>query len=443
MKKSRINWTIKRLNKEINNNVISFDYPIQRAGGQWDMLQKSLLIHSVACDYPIPPLYALANNEVVGEKETQIYYILDGKQRLTNLRSFIQNEYRLDIETPTFKLEGEEYSLAQHNFDELPDNVKDAILDFTLDIFKIEDADDDEIEDMFFRLNNGTPLSSQQKAKAKMGAESAIRLQGLAQHPLMIDNAVFTVLQKRKADDEVSLVQAMMLLDKEYPLGKFGTKEVFDYTTSLRQGKEQIFKTLEKSMDFLSATLGTVTEKNLLKKLHMPFVLYASNEALEQGLTAHTFKFWIESFKEKLMSKENGEMLDGSLNDNAWLYKLGCGAGATKAEKVSDRLSATEIELKNFYKELEQEVLEEKALSEENAEKDRLHMEQMKKEQEEPKATEPKDNNNNKGKNKNKNKNKGNGNKEVSEPVVATQDTVEPVVEPTKESNIEVITIKN
>lgn len=359
MKKSRINWTLKRFNKEITNNVVSFEYPIQRAGGQWDLLQKSLLIHSVACDYPIPPLYALAQMEIIGDKEAQIYYILDGKQRLTNLRSFILGDYRLDDNTPIFKIEGDEYNLAKHKFDELPDNVKDAILDFTLDIFKIEEATDEEIEDMFFRLNNGTPLSAQQKAKAKMGAESAIRLQELTNHSLMTENAVFTELQKRKADDEVALVQSMMLLDKNYTVGKFGTNEVFQYTTALRDGKDEVYTTLENAMNFLSDTLGTQAEKTLLKKLHMPFVLFASDQALQKGLSNHTFKFWIEDFKEKLMNKENGVMLDGKENENAWLYKVGCGAGATKAEKVSDRWTATKQTLTDFYAELEKEAQEE------------------------------------------------------------------------------------
>lgn len=381
MKKSRINWTLKRFNKEITNNVISFDYPIQRAGGQWDDLQKSLLIHSVACDYPVPPLYALAQNEIVGDKEVQIYYILDGKQRLTNLRSYILGEYRLDEETPLFKIEGQEYNLAKYKFDELPDNVKDAILDFTLDIFKIEEADDDEIEDMFFRLNNGTPLSAQQKAKAKMGAESAIRLQGLTKHSLMNDNAVFTNLQKRKADDEVALVQSMMLLDDSFQVGKFGTKEVFEYTTSLRDSKDEVFTKLENAMNFLSDTLGASTEKTLLKKLHLPFVLYASNDALQKGLSTHTFKFWIEDFKEKLMSKTNGVMLDGKENYDAWLYKVGCGAGATKAEKVSDRLTATKQTLNEFYAEIEKETQEEKK---------QLELHKKKKEEESKKAKEAK-----------------------------------------------------
>lgn len=365
MKKSRINWTLKRFNKEIGNNVVSFDYPIQRASEQWNAYQKSLLIHSVACDYPVPPLYALTEVEKVDGKDVQIYYILDGKQRLTNIRSFILGEYKLDKDTPIFKVEGEEFDLKGKKYEELPETVKDAILDFTLDIFKIEEVTDEEIEEMFFRLNNGTPLSQQQKAKAKMGAESAIRLQGLAKHPLMTENAVLTKNQIAKAEDEVALVQAMMLLDENYTVGNFGTKDVFDYTTSLRAEKEYVFEKLEKAMDFLHESLGDSKEKTLLKKLNLPFVIYASYDACEKGLTPHSFKFWTNSFKGKLLDKENGEMLNGATNENAWLYKLGCGQGAPKAFKVERRWTATKMELEALYKEIEREIEEEKKQLEE------------------------------------------------------------------------------
>lgn len=376
MKKSRLNWTVKRFNKEITNNAVSFDYPIQRAGGQWDDEKVSLLIHSIACDFPVPPLYALAQKEIVGSKEKEILYILDGKQRLTSLRSFIQNEFRLSESTPIFNVEGQKYNLTKHKFDELPEVIKDAVLEFTLDILKIEDALDEEIEDMFFRLNNGVSLSAQQKAKAKLGAEMALKLKTAIEHPLLTKNAVFTELQKKQAHDEVALVQAMMLIDKDFQVGKFGTKEVFEYTASLRDDKDYVLVELLKALDFLHEVLGEHKEKTLLKKINFPFVVYASHEALEKGLSVHTFKFFIESFKEKLLSKENGVMLDGKENENAWLYKMGCGAGATKAEKVSDRLTATKHELNDLYKEIEEE---------EKVEKERLVLLQQKRLEEQAK----------------------------------------------------------
>ena len=387
MRKTRLNWTIKRFNKEMASNTISFDYPIQRAGGQWDNMQKSLLIHSVACDYPVPPLFALASKEIVGDKEKEILYILDGKQRSTNIRDFINGEYRLHEETPTFIVEGEKYELGGYNFEELPDEVQDAINEFTLDIFKLEDALDEQIEEVFYRLNNGQSLSAQQKAKAKLGAEMALKLKGAMEHPMMLNtgekdsphNVVFTDLQRKQSQDEVALVQSMMLIDDDFQVGKFGTQDVFDYTVSLRGGnKDHVLENLQKALDLLHETFGKgVKEKQLLKKINFPFVVYASHQAVKKGLSSHTFKYWIDGFKEKLMDKSNGVLFEGSENPNAWLYKVGSGAGATKAEKVAQRLKATNDELEAFFKELEDEM------KQEEIERERIRIEREKREKEE------------------------------------------------------------
>ena len=353
MRTTKFNWTIKQFTNHLNKGTVSFEYPIQRAGGQWDLLQKSLLIHSIACDYPIPNLYSLVEKEIIGEgskaKQMDVFFILDGKQRLTSIRDFLAGEYRLDENTPTFKVEGNEYELAKFRFDELPEEVKDTILSRSLDVYKIEDALDSEIEDMFYRLNNGTSLSQQQKAKAKMGSESAKAMQHLMKLPLMTENASFTPLQIKKADDEVAIVQAMMLLDDSYTVTRFGTKEVFEYSASLRDGKADVFYKLEKAMEYLHNTIGSgIKEKKLLSKLHFPMVIFASNQALQAEIPESIFAEWLQSFKEQINSKENGEMLNGSVNPDAWLYKLGCGAGATKAEKVSNRYVATKGSMDDF-----------------------------------------------------------------------------------------------
>jgi hypothetical protein len=83
---------------------ISFDYPIQRQADQWDHLQKSLLIHSIIEDYPIPALYT-----TVQEK---IYQVLDGKQRLTTILDYINDQYPLHPDTPIAVIEDEKYNLT-------------------------------------------------------------------------------------------------------------------------------------------------------------------------------------------------------------------------------------------------------------------------------------------------------------------------------------------
>ena len=80
MIKTTLNWTVKNLKSMYDGkNTLQMDHVIQRQSGQWegDRLKKSLLIHSLLANYPVPPVYCL--KEEVKEKKDlrtgrQIFY---------------------------------------------------------------------------------------------------------------------------------------------------------------------------------------------------------------------------------------------------------------------------------------------------------------------------------------------------------------------------------
>ena len=71
-------------------------------------------------------------------------------------------------ETPDAEIEGENYSLAGKTFGELDVDVQQELLRFKFQMFAFEDCTDDMIEEIFFRLNNSTPLTKPQKSKPLM-----------------------------------------------------------------------------------------------------------------------------------------------------------------------------------------------------------------------------------------------------------------------------------
>lgn len=344
MKKSSINWTVKQFAGMVDKGTISFNYPIQRAGGQWDDMQKSLLIHSLAGDYPVPPLYSIVEKqvqEVKGkEKEVSVYMILDGKQRLTNITSFIKNEYALHEGTPSVSIDDEDYVLAGKTFDELEEEVQDKVRDFNLLNYKIDEATDEEIEDMFFRLNNGTPLSKQQKAKAKMGNAWAGKIKELTSHNMMKEKASFTELQLRKADDETALLQTMMLIDDSYEWKSISSNDVFDYAQSFKndESKDEIIEKIKATMDYLDKAFDG-KESVLLKKVHFPMTLITAMKAMEMDIHHLRFSDWKEEFKKALKHK----------SDIRTNYKNYGGAGSVKKDKTNGRINAMQEHLIAYF----------------------------------------------------------------------------------------------
>ena len=81
MIKTTLNWTVKNLKSMYDGkNTLQMDHVIQRQSGQWegDRLKKSLLIHSILANYPVPPIYCL--KEPINEKD---YSYSRGYQRLS------------------------------------------------------------------------------------------------------------------------------------------------------------------------------------------------------------------------------------------------------------------------------------------------------------------------------------------------------------------------
>ncbi|GAB6253526.1 DUF262 domain-containing protein [Bacillus cereus] len=344
MKKSSVNWSVKQYAGMVDKGTISFDYPIQRKDGQWDDVQKSLLIHSLAGDYPVPALYSILDKRVMEvkgkEKEVSVYMILDGKQRLTNITNFMKNEYKLHEETPDVNIDDEDYELAGKYFDDLEEEVQDKIRDFSLQIYKIDEATDEEVEEMLYRLNNGTPMSKQQKAKAKMGNVWAGKIKELTDHNMMKEKASFTELQLRKADDETALLQTMMLIDDSYEWKSISSNDVFDYAQSFKNddSKDAIIEKIKATMDYLDKAFDG-KESVLLKKVHFPMTMLTAMKAMEDERHHLRFSDWKEEFKKALKSK----------SEIRTQYKNYGGAGSVKKEKTIGRINEMQSHLDRYF----------------------------------------------------------------------------------------------
>jgi hypothetical protein len=120
----------------------------------WGNDKKRKLIDSILRGWNLPKLYFRKN-------EDGIFECVDGQQRLIAIWEFYDNKLKLDSDTAN-KFGGKYYK-------DLPDDASDAFDDFELHIEEIEDASDRELEDLFLRLQFGTPLNTPEKLNAVGG----------------------------------------------------------------------------------------------------------------------------------------------------------------------------------------------------------------------------------------------------------------------------------
>ena len=138
----------------------------------WSFAQKQLLIDTILRGYDVPKLYW----RKTGSKPDS-YEVVDGQQRIRAICEFINEDYNM----PKKADDVEEYAIASLKYSDLPDELRIRFDTYPLDVIIVSDTDEDEVREMFLRLQNGTTLKAQEKRNAMTGEMRGF-VKDLAQH---------------------------------------------------------------------------------------------------------------------------------------------------------------------------------------------------------------------------------------------------------------------
>lgn len=144
------------------------DSNYQRPADVWSLEDKQCLIDSILKSDPLPLFFL---NERDGK-----YYIVDGQQRLSVIKGFHEQKFRLSEKFSGQELEGK-------RFEDLPPALQQRFLEYDLDIRYIN-GDDEKIRSIFSRLQRGKPLVLGERLNALPGNIVLIMRQ-LAKHPFI------------------------------------------------------------------------------------------------------------------------------------------------------------------------------------------------------------------------------------------------------------------
>lgn len=373
MNKTKLTWTVSNIEKmHEEKKVLSFDHPIQRKSEMWNSRQKSLLIHSMLANYPVPSIYVLReDSQELDEKKKPVfnYFVMDGKQRLTSVLSYIWGEFPLEDDIPNILVDETEYEIAGKYFCDLDEPVQYEIKRYKFDIIAFEECSNREIEEIFFRLNNSSPLTKSQVAKAKIGVELAELMNELLASKFFVTGCNFSKAQLKASDDQRCLLQAMMLLDTnnvpDFELKDFSETSILEYSESIRENySDRQSNILKSAIQYLT---DAFPEKNKqLRKISIPMLIYLADAAEDAEIKPRFFRDWWNYFTEE------DELME--------VYKTFCSSGSTKLEKIKGRLAVMvksfciyhEIDIPEELKFMVAEVEEKLAVKEENQEEGAL-----------------------------------------------------------------------
>jgi hypothetical protein len=159
--------TINGIRKRINTEPDFQRPPV------WATSQKQLLVDTVLRNYDVPKLYWRRT----GTKPDK-YDVVDGQQRLRAIWDFFDGKFKLPKNADP--IDGE--NVAGRGYEDLPDELRGHFDVYPLDVVILEDTDEDEVREMFLRLQNGTSLKAQEKRNAFSGKMRDF-VREVAKHP--------------------------------------------------------------------------------------------------------------------------------------------------------------------------------------------------------------------------------------------------------------------
>ena len=135
----------------------------------WDISKQSKLIESCIMRIPLPVIY-------VAESPDGRIMIVDGLQRLSTFRRFLDGEFRLT------KL-GDNHPLEGMSFEALPIHLQERVEDTQLTLHILDRSAPDRARlDIFERVNSGEPLTRQQMRNAIYNGPGTRWLSRMAAH---------------------------------------------------------------------------------------------------------------------------------------------------------------------------------------------------------------------------------------------------------------------
>jgi uncharacterized protein with ParB-like and HNH nuclease domain len=279
--KSNKQWSGKKIFNMMESGEIKCDHYVQR-DLVWDYDKNSLFIHSLLAGYPVPALFAAKRGEQ--------YHVLDGKQRINALVEYMSDAYVLTLDGAYQEIplkSGEVFDLEDAKFSALPEELQDRIKDFSFTIYYYDEIPDEEIEEIFYRLNNGKALTPIELAMSK--AKSKEVIWELSAHELM------QMINKLRRNRYKAVAKAYAIMFNKTPSHAASSlKSILVGTQITKEQEKAIRDTFDKLLSIYRLLSGNNEKiaKRFIKETHLITLMRLASRTDQDGLRRFIMEFF-------------------------------------------------------------------------------------------------------------------------------------------------------
>ena len=325
--------TAEHLYEQVRDNEFNFDYVLQRDGGQWTANQKNKFIDTLLNGYAVPDIWYLEDSE------TQIKTVVDGKQRLTTVFSYMNDEWKLAKSFEPVYYDNKFYDVAGKKFSELDPQMQKLIKRYLFTFKSLTGYTDEQVEEQFLRLNSGTSFKPTQKARVALGTQIAPKFDEKILDLPFWDRCASSIANS-KTDAKLGVALECLMLLTDYETKSYGSPDIIKFAEYYKDNYkdsdlDELAMLLEKLDEYYPSDEECVP---YLKKLHIPalvmcmkvFLNIQSGKLLFHNVakcrfSEEEFEEWFYKWTTKTYQKEYTEK--------------GCKEGTTKKAKVEARVN--------------------------------------------------------------------------------------------------------
>ncbi len=300
----------------------------------WKRAQKQLLIDSILRGYDIPKIYA---KKVENNPKCHLE-IIDGQQRLAAIWQFFNNDFALPKDAEPIN----GIDCSSQTYDELDMELRQHFDEYSVNFVIVtearQDAEKDEIGDLFLRLQNGTPLNYQEKRNAMPGNMRAF-VKKIGKHDFF-ESCAFSNIRYAYDQMAAQLICLELSLETSNRLTNVSTGDLdkmykkennFDVNS-------KVAKQVTKVLDYLHRAFPN-KEPELVK--HSVINLYCLVSKLIKFYSCDGYeeklKKWFNDFEEE--RRENDEKEEIDKNPSLSEYKRCAGNSSDKQPQIEKRFA--------------------------------------------------------------------------------------------------------